>query len=91
METEEDMETSFGYFETALACIPMPIRRIFILASRKLMWGSRGHDVLDAYAAELVELYLSGSPSGLNKIDALEMCIDAYGRTMSRKGGAIAG
>lgn len=91
MATEDEMETSFGYFETSLACIPLPIRRIFILASRKLMGGTRDHRLLDAYAAELVELYLDRVAGEMRKVDALEMCIDAYGRTLAGKSRELVG
>ncbi len=85
------MEAYFGYLESSLIGIPMPLRQLFILASRKLMGRVRDHGLLDAYTANLIELYIDSPRADLSYVQALEMCIEAYGLTFeSGRAGWIA-
>jgi hypothetical protein len=85
------MEAYFGYLESSLIGIPMPLRQLFILASRKLMNRVCGDELLDAYIANLIELYIASPRSELEYVQALEMCIEAYGLTLgSARNGRIA-
>lgn len=85
------MEAYFGYLESSLIGIPMPLRQLFILASRKLMGRVRDHGLLDAYTANLLELYIDSPRTDLGYVQALEMCIEAYGLTLeSARNGRIA-
>jgi hypothetical protein len=74
------MEAFFGYLESRLSTIPLPSRQLCILASRKLLGHLKDEAFLESYAATLFELHEAASLSGENRMQILEMCIEAYGR-----------
>ncbi len=73
------MEAYFGYLESRLAAIPMPSRQLYILASRKLLGGSRDDAFVAAYAAALSDLDAAGKAER-GYVQVLETCIEAFGR-----------
>ncbi len=77
------MESYFGFLESSLIGIPMPLRQVFILASRKLMGRIRDHRLIDAYTATLLEMFLASPKSERGYVQALELCIEAYGVTLA--------
>ena len=74
------MEAYFGYLESRLSTIPPPTRQLCILASRKLLGHMRDDAFLESYAATLFDLHEAAVLSGENRVQVLEMCIEAYGR-----------
>lgn len=81
------MEAYFGLLESKLAAVPMPSRQLYILASRKLLGGSRDDAFVAAYAAALSDLDAAGKAER-GYVQVLETCIEAFGRvsTAARNG-----
>ncbi|MBU0927822.1 MAG: hypothetical protein KKA67_08735 [Spirochaetes bacterium] len=72
------MEAYFGGLESKLLAIPMPERKLCILASRKLLGQDYDADFLERYEAELVELSLGIDPMERDSMRALEICVEAF-------------
>lgn len=77
------MEAYFGWLESELAGIPLAVRRVCILASRKLMAGIQDKSLALHYTSTLRELFASTPDAARSNVHTLQLCIEAYGRTFA--------
>ncbi|MBU0927824.1 MAG: hypothetical protein KKA67_08745 [Spirochaetes bacterium] len=78
------MEETMGILERSISSIGYPQRRLYLLATRKLLGAHSDPEFVASYATRLTELYASVRGPGDDFLEALNLCIEAYARACER-------